>query len=221
MIKQLALATFTMLVASIAMAQSSAAIQLNGKVVIIDASMATQGHYYFVLVIKADGTSTFKQAQNIYQVIPLTNFPNPDPDPTIPLSELAKVVFDAAGAVVGDEDRPGTAASLATLYNFLATQIETGNLSGVDNISKVAKLGADEILKPRKITDNWTAFRSTLSNEIAKRLQSQELQTDKEWSEFFKQVQKGLNSSAGEGTAFNLAKMLELFKLLRQLIKTL
>lgn len=175
----------------------------------------TAGKY--LVTIDAAGKMTVEQVTIIEvggdgPVIP----PDGPVTPTT-LSANAKAIKDEAIKAFADSNRDLTAAQLAVLYQEIAKRILAGEIKGQDAIAFTAKAGADAVIKTN--TAAWKPMRDKFGELFVKL--AQEGGKDADFAKLFNEVADGLNASVSKQMALGDGKLLELIKIILEIVKNL
>lgn len=134
---------------------------------------------------------------------PITPDPiTPDPNPT----SMTAAVKAAADAVVGDANRAETSAKLAIVYQKGADLIASGQLKTLAQATAWARVGSDFAITAR---DAWQPARDVIGSQLDQAARKRPSTSMAEYGADFVQVAKGLQSSAGDTSAFDFAAFLE------------
>lgn len=197
------LMSFLFLLPSIATAQV-VALDLNGK---------APGTYYCEVKLAADGTVTAKTIP----VITLDGQPTPPPDEPVKLTVRATAIKTAALKATADPNRDKTAQELAALYDEIAKRVTAGEIKGPDTIAAVAKGAADMLLSQRNSAAAWQPMRDTMTSQWTAAIQ--EGAKDADLAKLLEEVADGLNASVLNPQAIDLAMLLEILKIVLELLK--
>ena len=171
----------------------------------------------YLVTVDAAGKLTIESVKIIKVGSSPAPVPDPDPAPTPVLTERATAVRDAAAKATADPNRDETATKLAVLYGEIAKRIRAGEVKGVDAISFVAKAGADAVIGTNAAT--WKPTKDVLGAQVVKL--AQEGGKDGDYAKLLDEASAGLTASITLNQAFDLAKILELIKLILDLIAKL
>lgn len=146
--------------------------------------------------------------------------PDPSPSPTPTLTDRAKTIRDKASAVVGDQDRDGSALALSTLYGELARQSRTGQIKDAATLQAVAKGTVDMILASRGkgAAEAWAPVRAVLADQLA--ALAQRGATLPDYAALFEEAAAGLAASTDRKAISPemLALIMEIIKIVLALL---
>jgi hypothetical protein len=140
-----------------------------------------------------------------------------DPDPV--LTERAKLVRDAAAKASADPNKDETAMKLSVLYSEIAKKVGQ-EIKGQETISFTIKMATDQVIGTNAATvAAWKPTRDAMTVQFTKL--AQEGAKDADYAKWLNEVSTGVQASVSLNQAFDLAKILELIKLILELIKNL
>ena len=137
---------------------------------------------------------------------PITPGPVVPADPT----SLSKAIATAANAVLGDPKRAETAGALALVYRQGADFLADGTLKTPEQAVKWAELGSNIALRQQGSATAWQPVRDAIGSELDALARKGQLANAAQYGVAFGQVADGLSASAGDSSAFDFAKLLEL-----------
>ena len=147
-------------------------------------------------------------------VVTLSGTTPSNPGPTDPIpnptSELALSVKSAADAVQGDSNREETAGALALVYREGARLLADGTLKTTQQATEWARLGTNIALRQQGATAQWQPVRDAIGVSLDVLVREGKLTNGPQYGAAFAQIADGLSASAGDTTAFDFAKLLEL-----------
>lgn len=142
-------------------------------------------------------------------------------DPPTPTTTLGKSVKLAADAVKGDPTREQTAGALALVYQQGADFIKSGTITNTAQATAWARMGSDLVLTKLGNGPAWQPTRDTIGAGLDDLARKGQLTTVAQYGAAFEQIAGGLSSSAGDQSAFDFAKFIELLLKLLPLILAL
>lgn len=162
------------------------------------------------------------QDGSIIKVNELTLDPSPTPVVPVPvpssLTERGKAIMAAATKVTKDPNRTTTAKQLAQLYVELAKKVTAGDLKTQEMIAFGVKYGTDTLLlgQGKAVKEAWQPVRDVLSEQWAAVVQ--EGGDDADYAKLLNECAAGLNASAPQKEAIDIAKILEIIKMIMSII---
>jgi hypothetical protein len=143
--------------------------------------------------------------------------PPDNPDPV--LSERAVAIRDAAAKASADPAKDETAMKLSVLYSEIAKRVGT-EIKGQETISFTIKMATDSVVgsKPETVAA-WKPMRTAMEAQFVKL--AQEGAKDADYAKWLNEVSAGVSASVSLNQAFDLAKILEIIKLILDLISKL
>lgn len=171
----------------------------------VDISHLSNGSY--VLTIEGDAV----------KVVPLLLIkPNVAPHPSPELNQRSKTIASKAAAVAGDQHRAETASLLAELYRRIADQIDDGTLQTQQEMQTASAFGIDTLLSRRNVAAAWKPVREQVSDYWVALVQEGKGAVD--YSRLLRDVAVGLDASADNAQRLDIALILDIIKLMRELI---
>lgn len=159
-------------------------------------------------------------------------------DPIDPGDPFVAEVARMTKEVLANGGTATTAAALSTVYSAISDSVRSGAIP-VDSAFAANRAGADLVLSRQPDKDKWTAWRNQISEDLTTLVSQGVLATKEQYANVFKDISKGMNSVTGfNGSVTNpkatlqhnpkagifgdidLAKLIELIRLIMDLIKT-
>ena len=222
-----------MLLVSLAMLSSAT---FAGEPVVIDTDGAAPGTYYFKVVVAVDGSATASPIRSVARVTgppPPPPNPNPTPTPTPFQAEIERVTKSA----LQSGGSPTTGAAIASVYSLVADEVTKGTIPTANALAAV-KTATDTVLLVQGDAQKtaWTPWRTAVGDALAKLALDGSLTTKEQYAATLRMVAAGVNKATGftftpaEVLAlrpeqlglldgFDLAKLIELIKLILELLK--
>lgn len=168
--------------------------------------------------------------------------PTDPTDPTDPadspgdpfVEEITKITKE----VLSNGGTSTTAAALSVVYSSISDAVRSGAI-GVDSAFAANRAGADLVLSRQPDKDKWTAWRNRISEDLTTLVSQGALQTKDQYADVFSDIAKGMNAAtgfngsltnpkstlqhnpkAGIFSDINITKLIELIRLVMELIKT-
>jgi hypothetical protein len=175
----------------------------------------------YLVTVNANGTMSVEKVTIIKVGGPVVPPVDPPIDPPVDpvLTPRATAIRDAAAKATADTTRDKTAMELSVLYGEIAKRIKSGEIKGQDAIAFIAKTAADTIINKTNAPTAWKPARDALGAQWTKL--AQEGGKDADYAKLLEEASAGLAASISLPQAFNLAEILELIKLILDLISKL
>lgn len=160
----------------------------------------------------------------------------PTPPPTEPnLPAFEEGVKAATTTVLNNGGSKTTGAAISSVYSLASSGVSDGSIS-LTNWSKFVKAGTDAVVSAQEDGNKWTTFRTEIGKTLTTLSAEGELDTKAEVSAVLKSIANGMNSATGfKGSpaetakldpskagileGIDLAKVIELIKLIMELMK--
>lgn len=188
--------------------------------------VVTKGGYY---TLQTDATGT-PQLKKVGQVITLGETPPTDP-PTTPGTAFEKEITRLTQAALSGGASKQTGARISSVYATVAGSVADGSIPPARALEAL-KLGTDLALSGQADSAKWAAWRNDVGDALTALAQEGKLQTKEQYAGVIREIERGVNAATGfpgaavarekgEGIldGFDLAKIIELIKLLLELFK--
>ena len=194
------------------MAATANAIELGPGTHIVNGSL--------IVTVPPGSTVTITQATSTVTIGTTPDVPATPADPTNPTT-LSAAVKAAADAVAADPKRAETAAALALVYGQGATLLKDGTLKTTEQAIQWAKLGTDIALRQQGSAVAWQPVRDVIGSGLDDLARKGQLANAQQYGAAFASISDGLSASAGDTSAFDFARLLELLLKLLPIILAL
>ncbi len=181
---------------------------------------------YFTLSTDATGVPSLKPVK---QVIDMGD--TPTTPPVTPGTDFEKEVERITKEVLAAGATKQTGARISAVYSVVAEQVASGAIAPAKALEAI-KLGTDLALSGQADSAKWVPWRNDIGDALTALAQEGKLNTKEHFAGIFKEIERGLNAATGfpgarvaeqkgEGIldGFDLAKIIELIKLLLELFK--
>lgn len=196
---------------------------------------ATPGTFYLKVVVAQDGSATVSPLKVVRLGSPSPTDPN-QPNPGAPTA-FQKEIQRQTQAALDSGASKNTGARVSAVYSLVSKSVADSSIPKEKALEAI-KLGTDMALQGQPDAGKWAPWRASVGEALGVLQQDGSLSTAAQYATALKEVERGMNAATGFpgaaiglaqtdpkaaegilGGNFDLAKLIELIKMLLELFK--